>query len=116
MIKYTRMDHRYTGHPHFKYIVDIDTNVIPMQVRKYNKFLEIRDWCTSTWGKSCERNMYLDYYWWKIRSPSMYQEHPPPYELSENWCWYTEEYKFRFYLKSSQELHWMLLRFEEEID
>lgn len=106
------MDHRYTGYPKFRYYINVDSKTYLHESTHIPIFLNIRDWCTQTWGVSCERNFYLDIFRWK--SHASYNPDQMTWlagtDLSKNWCWSTDDYKRRIYLRSDEELALMLLR------
>jgi hypothetical protein len=52
---YQTLDSRFTGHKHFKFRVLITG---PTQER-YLKFVELRDWCWDTFGRSHERDVLI---------------------------------------------------------
>lgn len=51
VLKLTKLDGRFTGTENFKYRVSVGG---PRDLRII-KFLELRQWCTETWGPGMER-------------------------------------------------------------
>ncbi len=101
MLTIRKTDKRFTGSDKFKYVVDIRTNspgLVNSRIVKLNKFHEIRDWCITTWGMSCERE-----HWLTIDAIDNSN-------LNTHWCWHTEFYDAKIYLASDKEVTWFKLK------
>jgi hypothetical protein len=104
--KTKKTDKRYTGHEHFKYVVDVVMPYAPfIQGKPVNRrqqrigfYHEVRKWCVDTWGMSCEREHWLTL-----------QETGDP-NINSHWCWHTELNDLKIYLTSEKEANWFKLR------
>jgi hypothetical protein len=99
-----KTDKRYTGSDTFGYVVDIrNDNAFPVIHSKFRKsqkivkFQEVRDWCIQTWGMSCEREHYL-------------QLSADEFNTNTHWCWHTEYYDTKIYLRTDKEANWFKLK------
>lgn len=98
-----KTDKRYTGSDVFGYVVDIKNTSFAIIHTKLNKsqritkFQEVRDWCIQTWGMSCEREHYL-------------QMLADEFDVNTHWCWHTEFYDTKIYLRSDKEANWFKLK------
>ena len=99
-----KTDKRYTGADVFGYVVDVKQTSFPLIHTKLNKsykiqhFQEIRDWCIQTWGMSCEREHYLQLVVDNIN------------DVNTHWCWHTEFYDTKIYLRTDKEANWFKLK------
>jgi hypothetical protein len=50
-----KLDSRYTGHEHFRFRIIVQG---PTRER-YIKFIELKDWCWDTFGRSYERDVLI---------------------------------------------------------
>lgn len=80
------LDRRMTGHDDFEKCVDFGNHNI-------DRFIEVRNWCWEQWGSSCEFE-----YRKKLSDPN------------PSWCWLTDEWRIRIYLRSTKEVSCFLLR------
>ena len=98
-----KTDKRYTGSDVFGYVVDVRSTPFPVIHNKLNKsqkvsqFHQVRDWCIQTWGMSCEREHYL-------------QMLNDEFDVNTHWCWHTEFYDTKIYLRSDKEANWFKLK------
>lgn len=109
MIEIKKTDSRHSGHHIFLYCVNVKRNprswasmsaAKTFQDRKalLEEFNNVRNWCTKTWGPSCERTNYI-----------MLYEHDST-ELNTHWCWHTEFENLKLYLSSDKEVNWFKLK------
>ena len=95
--KIKKLDKRYVGSHVFKFMAIPDRsgkliynpNLKDLEKRE---FVEIRNWCWSQWGPSCELRFY-ETEW-----------------TNPQWCWDTEHDKLRIYLQSDKEAAWFKLK------
>lgn len=89
------VDRRFTGYGKWAWIIDVHGDISgPKNIsHRLILFNQIRDWCWSTWGSSCERDKH-----------STILEHNPNAKLNPHWVWNTEFYHLSLYLKTDQEL------------
>lgn len=92
-MKFFRQDHRYTGHALFPYAVGFDSGPQDCQ-----KFVEIREWCWTTWGPGIELFLYAASPWQK--------------NLSHQWCWISNESpkRLRILFKDEQQFIYAKLK------
>lgn len=88
-MKINKLDRRMTGHEHFMFMVKFSATFANLE-----KFFQIRNWCLTTWGPSCELK-YYPYY--KISTPV--------------WAWANNEFENRIYFATEKESNWALLAF-----
>lgn len=86
----TQLDGRYAGGSNFQYAIEFTT---PHKEAKL--FCEVREWCWTTFGPSRE----LKFVGYK--------------EGEYVWCFMTDNYRTRIYLKSKKELEWFTIRWSE---
>lgn len=82
-IKTFKLDKRYVGHEYFQYSENFTR-------REKDDFIQRRNWCWQTWGPSCEIEFLSD------------TETP--------WCWLTNDFNLRIYLKNEKHLQWYILK------
>ena len=99
--KAKKLDQRYNGGEHFKYMVDVTRSISLQNPNKYQgsnrmeklqAFVDMRTWCWETWGASCEMGAYL------------------PLKQEQVWSWDSEHANLRIYLKTDKELAWFQLK------
>lgn len=91
-----KLDKRNVGYGRFQYIVEPTRNG---RAQRVNTFHEWRKWCWATFGAGIERAYVdLDY-------------------VNEDWkwCWFTDEYSAKIYLKSDKEMNWFVLTWGESV-
>ena len=88
-MKIVKLDRRYTGGRSFDYAVEF----IPAY-KEGELFCEVREWCWQTWGPGRE-----------LKFINLDSDHC--------WCFMTDNYRTRIYLKGEQELEWFMLRWSE---
>lgn len=100
-----KTDKRFTGYQKFNFVVDVKIPYVPTingnassRMIKLKKFQEIRDWCISVWGMSCEREHWLTI------------EEIDNTGLNAHWCWHSEFYDAKIYLATEKEANWFKLR------
>jgi hypothetical protein len=92
-IKLKKTDKRMTGWDRFQYYADIKpAGFTPGKAKPINKFYELRQWCWETWGPSREVDQF------HTKKEGWYDA-----DLSTNWSWINDQYKFRLYLASKDE-------------
>jgi hypothetical protein len=95
-IKVKKLDKRNTGYGKFKYAVN-STSLYAKE------FYEIRAWMWDTWGASKElKDWMLDY---RIVLADVGCQ-------NEHWCWQSDEYNRRLFLRTDKELILFRLRWE----
>ena len=98
-----KTDKRYTGSDIFGYVVDINNSSFPVIYNKFSKgqklkkFQDVRNWCIETWGMSCEREHYLHLLTDEVA-------------VNTHWCWHTEFYDAKIYLRTDKEANWFKLK------
>lgn len=89
-----KLDRRNVGYGQFQYVVEPN---VTNRSRKITTFHNWRSWCWSTFGPAIER-AYIDLDFvkdeWK-------------------WCWHTDEYSAKIYLKSDKEMNWFVLTWSD---
>lgn len=99
-----KTDKRFTGGHVFGYVVDVKASnervlgMIQRSAVRYKEFGDVRNWCSETWGMSCERSHYLS------------MNTALPDDVNTHWCWHTEFDETKIYLKSSKEANWFKLK------
>ena len=104
-IELRKTDKRFTGSDIFTRVVDIKRprsigiaiGAPDFRTEKIKVFQEVRDWCITTWGMSCEREHYLT-----LRAKG----HP----VNPHWCWHTEFSETKIYIATEKDANWFLLR------
>ena len=95
-IKVKKLDKRNTGYGKFKYAVH-STSLYAKE------FYEIRAWMWDTWGASKElKDWMLDF---RITVDQVGCQ-------NEHWCWQSDEYNRRLFLRTDKELVLFRLRWE----
>ena len=102
-----KLDKRFAGYVAFKWGIDF---AIPGRNRTVAlaTFNQVRDWCTATWGQSCEIENYLDFIYEPNKDKNLHT-----YEPNNHWAWKssTESFKsWRIYFKTDDELSLFTLR------
>ena len=104
--KVKKLDSRYTGSQHFKYLIDFNTGRCrPDQLQLDNPHIELqhaRNWFWTNYGPSGE------YEYWAICN-HVYANNPDlETPVSKLWAW-SSTYHFRIYIKDDTVLsHWVL--------
>lgn len=96
-----RIDRRYSGSHFAQYRIQINDDCNQMGFPdKVDLYRRMRDWCTDTWGHSCE-----------VRYHGYFEYHRLPYNL--HWAWSNpgKYHLFYFYLASDAELTMFQLKF-----
>lgn len=84
-MKLIRLDKRYAGHDYFTHCVNFTRH-------EKLKFVEVREWCWTNFGASCEL------------------EHYHLYTEPKVWAWEVSQYNTRIYLKTDREINWYTLK------
>ena len=98
-----KTDKRFTGSDILHYVVDIKHGSFPVIYNKFStgqqlkKFQDVRNWCIETWGMSCEREHYLH-----LLADDV--------EVNTHWCWHSEFYDIKIYLRTDKEANWFKLK------
>jgi hypothetical protein len=82
-----KLDRRMSGYSKF-------THYMEYSIKESAEFIRCRNWCWEQWGPSCE----LDF-WYK-------------HEPNQHWCWMTDQYRVRVYLKTEAEAQWFSLKWK----
>jgi hypothetical protein len=82
--KINELDRRYAGGNYFKYALDFT-------YKQGSLFCDVREWCWSTWGPSCELKFIED-------------------SKEYKWAWITDNHRTRIYLRNTEEVNWYKLR------
>jgi hypothetical protein len=111
MKSFGKTDSRHTGSTHFKYYVNVSRAKTSQSIKWRQTFIysettadiltefnEFRNWCSETWGMSCERTAYLT-----LLSAD-------PSKVNPHWCWHTEFDNMKIYFRSEKEVEWAKLR------
>lgn len=85
-MKLKKLDKRYKGHEHFKYLATF-------WHKDKEKFCEVRNWCWQQWGPGCE----IDF-------------HHSVVNRSSSWSWLIDEYRMNIYIATDKEYQWFLLK------
>ena len=80
-----KLDGRYSGCHHWKYLVEFNDTT---------KMFAVRNWCWEVWGASCERE-----YWFK--DPN----------ANQHWSWSSSDQFRRIYLRTDTDLSIYMLKF-----
>jgi hypothetical protein len=99
--KLKKLDKRYNGSNLFKFVAIPDHSKgiafisgLVRRSQEQREFSEIRKWCWSQWGPSCELRLYRDDTEW----------------TNPLWCWDSEHDNLRIYLQSDKEAAWFKLK------
>lgn len=97
-----KTDKRHTGNLEWKYLVTVERkpNVnfgTASHIQKAQDLNEIREWCWSTMGPSCELELWLTL---------------PEGSNGKNdrWCWHTNFNNYKIYLRTEKEANWFKLK------
>jgi len=92
--KIEKLDGRHKGNSSFTH----RAVVLGLTADRFIDFLTLREWCWNTWGPSCEREIYLNTHFNKIKNNS--------------WAWhYNDDYnECCIYLTGSKELELFTLK------
>jgi hypothetical protein len=97
--KIRKTDKRHKGYELFEYVCDLRSTTAVRLSDRYLAFNEIRDWCTLTWGNSCERDHYIS-----IVDAGMSDK------LNTHWCWHSDAYDMKLFFVSDKDVTWFKLR------
>lgn len=97
-----KTDKRHTGNEYWKYLVIVErsANTVYGKAALIQKTLDlntIREWCWTTYGPSCELELWMA---------------TPDGSISKNdkWCWHTNFNNFKIYLHTEKEANWFKLK------
>lgn len=97
-----RTDKRHTGNAEWQYLVVIERAAnVPFGntviVQKATDLNLIREWCWSTYGPSCELELWLNI-----------SDTTPGKNI--HWCWHTNYSNFKIYLRTDKEANWFKMK------
>jgi len=99
---FKRTDKRHNGHKDWQYIVVVQS--LPSarwgtdsKIQKTKFLNELREWCWTTYGPSCELELWLTL---------------PEGAVGKNdkWCWHTNFDNFKIYLRTEKEANWFKIK------
>jgi len=97
-----RTDKRHTGNKVWQYLAIVERLPVtpygsPTMIQKAIDLNIIREWCWTTYGPSCELELWLSL---------------PDKAVGKNihWCWHTNFNNFKIYLNSEKEANWFKLK------
>jgi hypothetical protein len=98
--KIEKLDKRHKGFTKFSHRIKVEgphVEVIP-------KFMEVREWCWTSWNPSCERDMFM------VMAASKFENVPLP----QHWAWYYDHdfYECYIYLVSEEDLSMFILKWK----
>jgi hypothetical protein len=82
---FEKIDGRMNGYREFKY------RIVLRRPYENAKFIEVRNWCWSQWGSSCE------YEFWNT-------------EVNQYWCWINDSRELKILLRSEKDNQWTMLK------
>lgn len=97
--KISKLDKRHTGHHHFTYMAVPKWQIGDTNVDKIDNFRQMREWCWTTFGASCE---YKEYH---ILAGN-------DRDVNPRWAW-MDKHEFReprILLKNEEDRNWFVLR------
>lgn len=97
-----RTDKRHTGHQDWLYLVTVERQPISAfgsmtTIQKIADLNTIREWCWTTYGPSCELELWLSA---ADNTPSK----------NVHWCWHTNYNNYKIYLRTEKEANWFKLK------
>lgn len=97
-----KTDKRHTGNHEWKYVVIVERRPstgfgTPAIQQKNEDLNEIREWCWSTMGASCELE-----FWLNIADGSS--------SKNKRWCWHTNFNNHKIYLRTEADVNWFKLK------
>ena len=97
-----KTDKRHTGNDCWRYIVVVERTKRtpfgnPALIQKGQDLNTIREWCWSTYGPSCELEL-----WMSLPEGS--------HSKNDKWCWHTNFKNFKIYLRTEKEANWFKLK------
>ena len=97
-----KTDKRHTGGYQWKWLVIVERQPTtqfgtPTKIQKSQNLNEIREWCWTTYGPSCELEFWLC-------MPEGSQSR------NEHWCWHTNFDNYKIYLRTDKEANWFKLK------
>ncbi len=97
-----KTDRRHNGNQYWQYLVTVErqANVsfgTPSHIQKALDLNEIREWCWTTMGPSCELE-----HWMVIPEGST--------SKNDRWCWHTNFDNYKIYLRTEKEANWFKLK------
>lgn len=97
-----KTDKRHSGNHEWQYLVVVERGLVTRfgntaLVQKATDLNSIREWCWTTYGPSCELELWLPL-------PDGSQS------KNEHWCWHTNFNNFKIYLRTEKEANWFKLK------
>ncbi len=97
-----KTDKRHTGNTEWQYVVIIEKDAgspfgYSAVQNKSKRLNEVREWCWTTYGPSCELE-----FWLRIEDGVSGK--------NEHWCWHTNFDNFKIYLRTDKEANWFKLK------
>jgi len=97
-----KTDKRHTGNQDWQYVVTVERNANvsfgnATLIQKSQDLHQIREWCWTTYGPSCELERWL-----MIPEGS--------HSKNQHWCWHTNFNNWKIYLRTDKEANWFKLK------
>ena len=97
-----KTDKRHSGNHEWQYLVVVERGLVTRfgntaLVQKATDLNSIREWCWTTYGPSCELELWLNI---PDNTPSK----------NTHWCWHTNYSNFKIYLRTDKEANWFKMK------
>ena len=97
-----KTDKRHSGNHEWQYLVVVERGLVTRLgntalVHKATDLNSIREWCWTTYGPSCELELWLNI---PDNTPSK----------NTHWCWHTNFNNFKIYLRTEKEANWFKMK------
>lgn len=103
--KVIKTDRRHTANHIFHYYAEPIYDLPSGRDDRIRAFKELREWCWSMFGPSCERDFV------ELRPVPVGEAGQCKMQSVERWCWYSEHNNLRIYFRGEEEFTFFNLKY-----